>query len=179
MLGETIGKVEEVDADEEGECIGQYARVRISIDITQPLKKIIYIEHARGEEISIPVVYERLPEFYFCCGRIGHPYKECDKYEGQPKDELAYRVWMQVVQFYGKPRVNRSHERGNMVVANWPITQQRQGTKSKGEILTLNIKSPLNGTRPMKPQANQAPTKKTYTWQSIKMALRKRWGKIN
>ncbi|KAH9724503.1 putative reverse transcriptase/RNA-dependent DNA polymerase [Citrus sinensis] len=121
------GRVEEVDADEEGECIGQYARVRISIDITQPLKKIIYIEHARGEEISIPVVYERLPEFYFCCGRIGHPYKECDKYEGQPKDELAYRVWMQVVQFYGKPRVNRSHERGNMVVANWPITQQRQG----------------------------------------------------
>ena len=44
VLGKAIGIVEEVDADEERECIGQYARVSISIDITQPLKKIIYLE---------------------------------------------------------------------------------------------------------------------------------------
>ncbi|KAL9444112.1 hypothetical protein AB3S75_017317 [Citrus x aurantiifolia] len=91
-LGEAIGSVEEIDADEEGECIGKYARVRISIDITQPLKKIIYVEQKGDEDIPIPVVYERLPDFCFCCGLIGHPYKECDKYEGQAMDKLAYGV---------------------------------------------------------------------------------------
>lgn len=38
-LGEVIGTVEEIDVDEVGECMGQYVRIRISIDITQPLKK--------------------------------------------------------------------------------------------------------------------------------------------
>ena len=54
MLGETIGKVEEVDVDEEGECIGQYARVRISIDITQPLKKDNLYRACRGRRNSYP-----------------------------------------------------------------------------------------------------------------------------
>ena len=43
VLGEAIWIVEEVDADEDEECIGQYARARISIDIARPLKKIIYL----------------------------------------------------------------------------------------------------------------------------------------
>lgn len=36
-LGELIGKVLEVETDDECECIGSYARVRISIDITKSL----------------------------------------------------------------------------------------------------------------------------------------------
>lgn len=34
MLGERIGIVEDIEADEAGECIGQFARVRISVNIT-------------------------------------------------------------------------------------------------------------------------------------------------
>ena len=33
-LGEKIGTMQEIETDETGECIGQFARVRISIDIT-------------------------------------------------------------------------------------------------------------------------------------------------
>lgn len=112
MLGEAIGTIEEIDADEEGECIGKYALVRISIDITQPLKKIIYVEQEGEEDIPIPVAYERLPDFRFYCGLMGHPYKKCDKYKGQARDKLAYGVWMQAVQLYGRSKVNRSNEKG-------------------------------------------------------------------
>lgn len=131
MLGETIGTVEEIDADEEGECIGQYARVRISIDITQPLKKIIYVEQEGEEDIPIPVVYERLSDFCFCCGRIGHPYKECDKYEGQPKDKLAYGVWMQAVHLYGRPKANRSHEKGQKATGTSSNHSTKTGYKDQ------------------------------------------------
>lgn len=33
-LGEKIGQVKKIDTDEACECIGQFARVKISIDIT-------------------------------------------------------------------------------------------------------------------------------------------------
>lgn len=42
-LGGKIGEVLEVETDEAGECIGQFARARISIDITQPLKKVVFL----------------------------------------------------------------------------------------------------------------------------------------
>ncbi|KAL9453740.1 hypothetical protein AB3S75_009362 [Citrus x aurantiifolia] len=114
-LGKVIGIVEEVDTGKERKCIGQYARVRISIDITQPLKKIIYLEQEGAEDVPIPVVYERLPEFCFCCGLIGHQYKECEKYKGQPNDKLAYGVWMQAAPLFGKFRTSRFSKRGPKV----------------------------------------------------------------
>ena len=40
-LGEKIGEVEEIETDATGECIGQFARIRISINITQPPKKVV------------------------------------------------------------------------------------------------------------------------------------------
>lgn len=41
-LGSLIEKVEEVHTDEMGECIGPIVRVRISMDITKPLKKFYF-----------------------------------------------------------------------------------------------------------------------------------------
>lgn len=40
-LGGLIGEVLEVETDDDGECIRLYARVRISIDITKPLQKMV------------------------------------------------------------------------------------------------------------------------------------------
>lgn len=83
-LGELIGDVLEVETDDEGECIGPYARVRISIDITKPLQKMVFLELEEDNEVELPVLYERLPDFCFCCGLIGHQFKECEAYKGQP-----------------------------------------------------------------------------------------------
>lgn len=35
--------------DEAGECIGQFARVRISINITQFLKKVVFLQQEGGK----------------------------------------------------------------------------------------------------------------------------------
>lgn len=44
VLGEVIGKVEEIKTNSTGECSGQFLRLRISVDITKLLKKIIELE---------------------------------------------------------------------------------------------------------------------------------------
>lgn len=96
-LGEKVGMVEEVDTDEDGECIKAFARVRISIDITTPLKKIIFLQPEGEMKIPIAVLYEKLPDFCFCCGMLGHQYRECLKYKGQPKEKLAFGGWMKAL----------------------------------------------------------------------------------
>ncbi|KAH9800887.1 CCHC-type domain-containing protein [Citrus sinensis] len=83
-----IGSVEEVNTYEDGNCIGEIVRLRISVDITKPLQKILEVETEDEGSISIPILYERLPNFCFCCGLIGHQYKECIEYKGQPKEDL-------------------------------------------------------------------------------------------
>lgn len=65
--------------DDDGECIGAFARARVTIDITHPLKKIIFIKLKEQMNIPIAVLYERLPYSYFCYGMLGHQYRECLK----------------------------------------------------------------------------------------------------
>ena len=83
-LGGKVGLVEEVETDENGDCIGEFARLRVSINITQPLEKILFLKQEGEPDIPMPVVYERLPDFCFCCGITGHrhQYKECSRYHG-------------------------------------------------------------------------------------------------
>lgn len=95
-LGEKIGTVKEIESDEIGECIGQFARIRISISITQPLKKVAFAQQD-GVKIPMPVLYEKLPEFCFCCAHIGHQFRECLICKGQPKEELPYGSWMRAI----------------------------------------------------------------------------------
>lgn len=49
-LGSIIRRVEEVKTNSSGECIGKFLRMRISIDITKPLKKIVILEHKEMKE---------------------------------------------------------------------------------------------------------------------------------
>ena len=65
-LGAIIGSVEEVETNKDGECIGEIARVGIRVDVTKPLKKIIFLESEGEEKVPMPVTYERLLDFCFC-----------------------------------------------------------------------------------------------------------------
>ncbi|KAL9453545.1 hypothetical protein AB3S75_009200 [Citrus x aurantiifolia] len=121
-LGELIGEVMEVETDEDGECIGSYARIRISIKITKPLEKMVFLELDDNDEVELPVLYERLPDFCFCCGTIGHQFKECALYEGQSKENLPYGVYMRALSKAEKTRINRGRDKWN-----WRGEQQNHG----------------------------------------------------
>ncbi|KAL9444024.1 hypothetical protein AB3S75_017241 [Citrus x aurantiifolia] len=112
-LGEKIGEVEEIKTDATGECIGQFARIRISINITHPLKKVVFLQEA-GAKIPMPVLYEKLPEFCFCCAKIGHQFRECLKYKGQTKENLPYGGWMRAITPIERMKLARTRGRGNI-----------------------------------------------------------------
>ncbi|KAH9733907.1 ABC transporter G family member 37 [Citrus sinensis] len=112
--GAIIGSVEEVETNEDGECIGKIARVRIRVDVTKHLKKIIFLESEGEEKVPMPVTYERLPDFYFCCGIIGHQFRECVKYKTQKQKNFAFGPWMKAVTVSECLNHNKSNDRWNI-----------------------------------------------------------------
>ncbi|KAH9751459.1 CCHC-type domain-containing protein [Citrus sinensis] len=112
-LGAVIGKVEEIETDAVGECFREFLRLRISVDITKPLKKIIELEQEGDDEDDIPIrlMYERLPDFCFCCGRIGYKYRECTHYKSQSKDNMAYGPWLKATSIAERLKQNRRRDR--------------------------------------------------------------------
>lgn len=74
LIGANIGDITELDSD--GVVWDSSARVRVMVDITKPLRRIIKVRNS-GRVVLVEVKYERLPIFCFACGRIGHMEKDC------------------------------------------------------------------------------------------------------
>ncbi|KAK2638677.1 hypothetical protein Ddye_026472 [Dipteronia dyeriana] len=76
-LAEQIGEVVEIPSESK-ECWGNFLRVKVRIEIFKPLKRWLRLKLGKSDEITmVSLKYERLPEFYYAYGRIGHGIKEC------------------------------------------------------------------------------------------------------
>ncbi|TXG68181.1 hypothetical protein EZV62_003116 [Acer yangbiense] len=82
-LAEQIGEVVEIPA-ESRECRGKFMRVKVRIDISKALRRWLKLKLNRSEEITMMnLKNERLPEFCFACGKIGHCIRECQDEEAR------------------------------------------------------------------------------------------------
>lgn len=77
-IGNYVGRFMETDTRNFKSMYRSYMRIRVAIDVGQPLKKQMKIKKVGGEWIWIHFKYERLPSFCFYCGRIGHTEKFCE-----------------------------------------------------------------------------------------------------
>ena len=98
VLGEGIGDVEEVITDEGRLAWGKYLTVKVSINISHPLKRGKVLSMAGQDKVLATFRYERLPNFCYVCGRLDHLEIDCDevvrmKKEGM-KIQRQYGPWM-------------------------------------------------------------------------------------
>lgn len=71
LIGKTIGKVLEVDVEEDDKACGRFLLVRIEINIGKPLPRGRSLKVIR-DSLWIPLKFEKLPQFCFNCERIVH-----------------------------------------------------------------------------------------------------------
>ncbi|CAN1810997.1 hypothetical protein LINPERHAP1_LOCUS26106 [Linum perenne] len=67
-------------------------KLRARLDIREPLKKEKKVKKPRGDWLLAKFRYERLPNFCFICGRIGHIDRHCEIYFRIPDDKII-RNW--------------------------------------------------------------------------------------
>ncbi|XP_024642377.1 uncharacterized protein [Medicago truncatula] len=99
-LGDLVGKFLEVD-QRDTNIMGKSIRIKVDIDLRNPLKRGIVLKYQK-RSLWIFFKYERLPNFCYKCGRIGHQMKECEEETGQDgegytdveEQDQAYGSWM-------------------------------------------------------------------------------------
>ena len=95
-VGGILGSVLLVDTDENGVGWGKSLRVRVQLDVSQPLlrgKKI----RLNGQSLWIYFKYERLPMFCYWCGRLWHGGGGCPitaSSKGKFLETVQYGPWL-------------------------------------------------------------------------------------
>lgn len=93
-IGEKVGRVEEVDVGEGGLCMGKFARIRVTRRIEDPLVRCVPLVHeVLQKEVLVLLQYERLSEFCFVCGRVGHISPDC-RDETVDRKVFKYDSWL-------------------------------------------------------------------------------------
>ncbi|KAL0326477.1 UNVERIFIED_CONTAM: hypothetical protein Sangu_1725700 [Sesamum angustifolium] len=97
-IGRKLGKVKEVDKDSSGDIWGSSVRIRVSIDITKPLKRALKLRTVLGDEHLVTFTYERLPNFCYLCGCLGHLARQCETQLQDdfrdPRENSPYGNWL-------------------------------------------------------------------------------------
>lgn len=98
IIGSSLGTVEQVDASPTGECRGRYVRVRVALNIEQPLCRGRFVDMGATGPLWISFQYERMPVFCYWCGLMNHDEKDCrlwtDSGETLTKESQQYGPWL-------------------------------------------------------------------------------------
>ena len=78
VLGEALGEVLDVDSSDDQLAWGRRMQIRVNVNVHKPLRmgKVISLEESK--KVLAMFKYEKLSDFYYCCGRLDHQEMECE-----------------------------------------------------------------------------------------------------
>ncbi|KAM6559493.1 hypothetical protein CsatA_028732 [Cannabis sativa] len=93
-----IGKFVESDEKNFLGLWRDYLRVRVTINVTRPLKRLMKLRNTEGIQFWVNFKYEHLPTLCFICGIMGHSDKFCPRRFDVPDGRIVkrYGEWMRV-----------------------------------------------------------------------------------
>lgn len=100
-----IGEFLEYDDKNNSNYLRTYMKIRVLLDVTKPLKRQKKIKRQGEEATFIKFKYERLGNFCYYCGCLGHIEDYCEKLYSNESDD-GTRLWGPEL------RVDRQHNTG-------------------------------------------------------------------
>ncbi|KAJ1416378.1 Zinc knuckle CX2CX4HX4C [Sesbania bispinosa] len=105
-IGACMGTVFEADIYEiQGK--GPYIRVSVEIDISKPLLPGINTGSKKDGVFWVDFQYEKLPQFCYTCGLIGHDDEECNGAHDKGAEENSLGPWMRTSQIGKKKKLTQ------------------------------------------------------------------------
>ncbi|XP_016669952.1 uncharacterized protein [Gossypium hirsutum] len=98
-VGTTIGKVVAIDWKDRNGGWTEFMMLKIMVNILKPLRRIVKLVDRDERVITCMLKYERLPDFCYLCGIIGHTVKNCkNKLPGPVSNEANFQFgsWLRV-----------------------------------------------------------------------------------
>lgn len=95
-LGNKMGEFMEWDASETGNC-GMFLRLRTRLDLTKPLRRGSMTLSGNGKPSKVFFKYERLQEYCYLCGLLGHTLRDCadcNEEDGEETNHSNYGPWL-------------------------------------------------------------------------------------
>ena len=77
IIGSSLGKVEKVDDSPTDECPSRCVRVRVALNIEQPLCRGLFVDMGATGPLWVSFQYKRMPVFYYWYGLMNHDEKDC------------------------------------------------------------------------------------------------------
>lgn len=131
-IGNFVGKYVKADPANFADTWKQYVRIRVNLDVQKPLKRCMKIKREGGSWSWVNFKYERLGNFCFVCGIIGHTERECNVLYAHPEKEVdwAYGTWLRAQGQGGKQGVGARWLRNTDGGGRW--SEVGGGAKSQG-----------------------------------------------
>ncbi|KAF7838984.1 ribonuclease H [Senna tora] len=73
---------------------GKALRLRVTIDLTKPLKRGTLVRGRDGHLLKVFFRYEWLLDFCYVCGKLGHAIKDCNSDNHDDEQHLTYGPWL-------------------------------------------------------------------------------------
>ncbi|KAL0439063.1 UNVERIFIED_CONTAM: hypothetical protein Slati_2389300 [Sesamum latifolium] len=77
---------------------GSTLRIRVALNVNAPLKRALKFSSGGGEELLVHLTYERLSNFCYLCGKLGHIGKYCELHFASdfmdPGSDSSYGPWL-------------------------------------------------------------------------------------
>lgn len=106
LIRESIGEVEDIDAEEESAAWGKYLKTRIKLDISKPLLRGKKVNLGKLGTHWVWLSYKQLPNFCYTCSKLGHGHTECVHWKSNPesslKKSMMFGPWMRIGDYMGK-----------------------------------------------------------------------------
>ncbi|OMO52400.1 hypothetical protein COLO4_37225 [Corchorus olitorius] len=94
-VGNTMGRLVEVEDVQWGKAIGRgFLRLRVAMDIEKPLLGGFWFPRKNGHKVWAEIRYEKLGDFCYRCGKLGHIEKVCEKDVIAGTERKQYGPWM-------------------------------------------------------------------------------------
>lgn len=105
-IGSVLGELVSVEDPMNNRGVGRsFLRIRVKVDVEKPLVGGFWVPRENKEKVWAEVKYEKIADFCFGCGRLGHMVRFCEN-KGEMGEEIEgrrrYGLWMKAAPIKGR-----------------------------------------------------------------------------